>query len=43
MPFWVGMLTESQHPHPALQKAIKQVAYELFFQGTPVCAIRRIL
>jgi hypothetical protein len=37
MPFWVGMLTESQHPHPALQKAIKQVAYELFFQGTPVC------
>lgn len=37
MPFWVGMLTESQHPHPALQKAIKQVAYELFFQDNPVC------
>jgi len=37
MPFWVGMLTESQHPHPALQKAIKQVAYELFFKGNPIC------
>ena len=37
MPFWAGMLTEEQHPHPRLQKAIRQASWDLFFFGTPVC------
>ena len=36
MPFWAGMLTEDQHPHPQLQKAIRQASWDLFFD-TPVC------
>lgn len=37
MPFWVGMLTEDQHPHPDLQRAIQQAGYDLFFRKNPVC------
>lgn len=37
MPFWVGMLTEDQHPHLELQQAIQQASYELFFKSKPVC------
>ena len=37
MPFWAGMLIEEQHPHPRLQKAIRQASWDLFFFGTPVC------
>lgn len=37
MPFWVGMLTEDQHPHIELQKAIQQASYEIFFKSKPVC------
>ena len=37
MPFWAGMLTEDQHPHPDLQLAIRQAAWDLFFSDTPVC------
>ena len=38
MPFWAGMLTERQHPHPVLQSAIRQAAWELYFRDDPVCA-----
>lgn len=37
MPFWAGMLTEKQHPHPALQQAVRQASWDLFFQEDPVC------
>ena len=37
MPFWAGMLTEEQHPHPQLQEAIRQASWDLFFSGTPAC------
>ena len=37
MPFWAGMLTEDQHPHPDLQLAIGQASWDLFFSDTPVC------
>ena len=37
MPFWAGMLTEDQHPHPDLQLAIRQASWDLFFSDTPVC------
>ena len=37
MPFWVGMLTEEQHPHPQLQQAVKQASWDLFFRDNPVC------
>ena len=37
MPFWAGMLTEDQHPHPELQKAIRQASWELYFANNPVC------
>ena len=37
MPFWAGMLTEDQHPHPDVQAAIKQAGWELFFRNDPVC------
>ena len=37
MPFWVGMLTEDQHPHYALQQAVKQASWDLFFADDPVC------
>ncbi len=37
MPFWAGMLTEEQHPHPELEWAIRQASWELFFQDNRVC------
>ena len=37
MPFWAGMLTEDQHPHLELQKAIRQASWDLYFQDNPVC------
>ena len=37
MPFWAGMLTEDQHPHPELQNAIRQASWDLFFADDPVC------
>ena len=37
MPFWAGMLTERQHPHPKLEKAICQAAWDLYFRHQPVC------
>ena len=37
MPFWIGMLTEDQHPHHDLQKAVKQASWNLFFADNPVC------
>ena len=37
MPYWAGMLTEDQHPHPELQLAIRQASWELFFAQDPVC------
>ena len=37
MPFWAGMLTEDQHPHPELQQAIRQASWELYFSDNPVC------
>ena len=39
MPFWAGMLTEDQHPHPELQTAIRQASWDLYFSGNPVCEI----
>ena len=37
MPFWAGMLTEDQHPHPELQQAVRQASWELYFRDDPVC------
>lgn len=37
MPFWAGMLTERQHPHPELEKAVRQAAWDLYFGDSPVC------
>ena len=37
MPFWVGMLTEDQHPHPELRDAVRQASWELYFAEDPVC------
>ena len=37
MPFWAGMLTEEQHPHSELQKAVRQASWFLFFAENPVC------
>jgi len=37
MPFWAGMLTEKQHPHPQLEAAIRQAAWNLYFRTDPVC------
>ena len=37
MPFWAGMLTERQHPHPELQTAILQASWDLYFKDNPVC------
>lgn len=39
MPFWAGMLTEDQHPHPELQAAILQASWDLYFSSNPVCEI----
>jgi len=38
MPFWAGMLTEPQHPHPELEAAVRQAAWDLYFRDNPVCA-----
>ncbi|MYJ03520.1 MAG: hypothetical protein F4061_04025 [Acidobacteria bacterium] len=38
MPFWAGMLTEEQHPHPELQRAIRQASWILYFRKHPVCS-----
>ena len=37
MPFWAGMLTERQHPHPELGRAVRQAAWDLYFRQNPVC------
>ena len=37
MPFWAGMLTERQHPHPELEMAVRQAAWDLYFRDDPVC------
>ncbi|MXW93314.1 MAG: hypothetical protein F4114_17105 [Rhodospirillaceae bacterium] len=37
MPFWAGMLTEPQHPHPELEMAVRQAAWDLYFGDDPVC------
>ena len=37
MPFWAGMLTEKQHPHEGLERAIRQASWDLFFRDNPVC------
>ena len=37
MPFWAGMLTERQHPHPELEAAVRQAAWDLYFRQRPVC------
>ena len=39
MPFWAGMLTEEQHPHPELQQAICQASWDLYFRDIPVCSL----
>ena len=36
MPFWAGMLTEKQHPHPELERAIRQASWDLYFQNNLV-------
>ena len=37
MPFWAGMLTEQQHPHPEMERAIRQASWNLYFRDNPVC------
>ena len=37
MPFWAGTLTERQHPHPELESAVRQAAWNLYFRDDPVC------
>ncbi|MDE0269229.1 MAG: hypothetical protein OXI96_09420 [Acidimicrobiaceae bacterium] len=37
MPFWAGMLTERQHPHPQLKAAIRQAGWNLYFCTDSVC------
>ena len=37
MPFWAGMLTERQHPHPELERAIQQASWDLYFRNNPEC------
>jgi hypothetical protein len=37
MPFWLGMLTEDQHPHEDLLPAIQQASFDLYFRDDPVC------
>lgn len=39
MPFWAGMLTEDQHPHPELQVAVRQASWDLYFSTDPVCEV----
>ena len=37
MPFWAGMLTEKQHPHPQLEETIRQASWDLYFRDNAVC------
>lgn len=37
MPSWLGLFTEAQHPHPLLERAIRQASWDLFFRHDPVC------
>ncbi len=37
MPFWAGMLTEKQHQHPELERAVRQASWDLYFRSSPVC------
>lgn len=37
MPFWAGILTERQHSHPELEMAVRQAAWNLYFDDNPVC------
>lgn len=37
MPYWLGMLTEDQHPHPDVARVIQQVSFDLYFRERPVC------
>ena len=37
MPSWAGDMTESQHPHPVVQRALRQVSWDLYFRNNPVC------
>lgn len=39
MPFWAGMLTEEQHPHPLIEKAVRQASWDLFFRSNPACEV----
>ena len=39
MPFWAGMLTERQHPHEELERAIQQASWDLYFRNNPVCEL----
>lgn len=38
MPYWLGMLTEDQHPHADVARVIQQVSFDLYFRERPVCA-----
>ena len=38
MPYWAGMLTEEQHPHEELARAVRQAAWDLHFRDDPVCS-----
>ena len=38
MPHWAGMLTEAQHAHPLVERAMRQVSWDLYFRSHPVCA-----
>lgn len=37
MPFWAGPLTEDQHPHEGIRRAVQQASWDLFFRHNPVC------
>ena len=37
MPFWAGMLTERQHSHRELERAIRQASWDLYFRNNSVC------
>lgn len=39
MPFWAGMLTERQHQHPELERAIRQASWDLYFRANAVCGL----
>ncbi len=38
MPFWLGMLTEDQHPHPDVVRVVQQLSFDLYFRERPICA-----